>query len=184
MKSIYLLLLFLVTSLFYSCTDVPLSYNTKILNRNILGHWQEGDSTAFSFLEKDAKAIFQQYEYNPNEDRFVANENPCPVYFRNIKIAGKKHQFISIGLDDSSFVNMGYSFNAAGDLEIKIIDADLPYARKASNTAFRYYFKTSRNLRKYVKEKIGSADFYGPPTLCKPRYNFTSLQKPAKRTVH
>lgn len=183
MKSRYLLLSFLVTCLFYSCTDVPLSYNTQILNRQILGYWQPNDSTAFSFTEKDAKAIFQSYEYDPGKDQYVPEEDPSSVYFCDIMIAGRNHQFISIGeKKDSSFSTLEYSFNAGGYLELKGIATDLTYAGKTSTTLEKIYFETSLNFLQYVKEKISSPDFHGNSILSKPRYNFLPLQKPAVKT--
>ncbi|MRG44231.1 hypothetical protein GFS24_03855 [Chitinophaga sp. SYP-B3965] len=182
MKSRYLLLSFLVTCLSYSCTDVPISDNTQILNRQILGYWQTNDSTAFSFTEKEAtKAVFESYEYDPGKDEYVAEADPAGVHFWDLMIDGHNHQFISIGGKDGSLLSLEYSFNAAGDLEIKGIEPDLPYANKTSN-ALPAEFKTSLNFQQYVKEKISAADFYRDPFLSKRRWAFTLLQKPAEKT--
>jgi hypothetical protein len=50
MKFQWSLLISLIISPFYSCvgTDVPISYNTNVLNSRILGFWQLSDSAAMS----------------------------------------------------------------------------------------------------------------------------------------
>lgn len=171
----------LILGLLYSCggTDVPLSYNTRVLNSHVMGFWQISDTSAISCTSNGTGAVYRSYKYDPASDQFIGNDGPYQIYFSNMMIAGTNYQFASVQSGDRAFTNVRYNFNENGNLEIRGINTSLTYANRTTSNS-NDYFNTTENFQRYVREKTGQSELYAQPITLTQRYSLAALRKPVR----
>lgn len=173
----FIALLIFIT--FFSCTDIPLSENSTILNSAVLGFWQGTDDKVIQiFSGADGKAILRRFTYNTSTEKFDMLDD-LSAFFTDLTIGGRKHQFISVKHKvlkaKEAYQSYEYSFNGE-DVVLSEINTSLPFRDKVSEKD-NDYFKTTANFQDYVVTMYNKTNFFVARANYEKRSN-NSLRKP------
>lgn len=161
------------------CTDVPLSYSKYTTDTNLIGFWQETDSTGHSFLKtNDGKVEYKSYKYDIVKKKYIEAQK-TNSYFTDIKTNGKIIRFISFSPDENkTFITYKYEYTLNGDISLTLLSFD--FLNKFNNKQIdgKTIFGTSENFRNYVKRHINNPELFLHSKTYARRRSFNDLLKP------
>jgi hypothetical protein len=142
-----------------SCTDVPLSFSTKITDDRIIGYWLAADSAVFQIMRNsNGTATMVRYEKNGENDAYKAEKEPTTLYFTSIADNAETAQFLSVeSLDEHKtkyYSSAKFSFSASGDLITENINVGFLEKSNPKNESGLVTFGSPENYRAFVKATL------------------------------
>lgn len=154
-RVILLPLMFLI--LCCSGTDVPISINSKVFNRNILGYWQV-DNRLMHFLDNSPYGGVKLAVYDYINGKFEPRGTTSKVYFSDVKKGEYNYSFVSIKFN-SDYTN--YVFKIEKDKNLILWDLNYSLEGNPQNPQNTFEFKVMSKLLDYFSRNILNENLFG-----------------------
>ena len=147
-----------------ACTDVPLSFSTKLTDTRIIGFWQDSDNTIFEIRQSDGGiANMIPYEFNEETKEFQPADDPALLYFTSITENGDTFQFISLETECESgkcFYSVRFSISTTGALIVEEINSE--FLEKVNKTPKNgaAIFGSPESYREFVKNNMRDLELF------------------------
>jgi hypothetical protein len=147
-----------------ACTDVPLSFSTKLTDPRVIGFWQDSHNTIVEIRKSDGGiANMIPYEFNEETKAYQPADDPALLYFTSITENGDTFQFISMESECESgkcYFSTKFSISTTGTLLLEGISAEfLEKTNKASKNGTAI-FGSAERYREFIKNNMHDPELF------------------------
>jgi len=141
-------------------TDVPISYNSTIVNSDIKGIWMFEDSEQYVIFERpEGQLKLEVYKFNPQSGSFKSSGELDDVFLTSISDGEGSINFLSVGKDETGYDHIEYSFISRD--ELRVVALSVEYLEKHfKQIDDKIQIGSIENFQSFLKANIRDPSLY------------------------